>query len=153
MPDKGALNLIKLCVGAESVADLAGWQVLRARELAQAIGDPRPRHRTRMQPKRGGELLTGGSLYWVIKGMVLCRQTLEDIQPVDCADGVARYDLVLSPEIVLTRPAPRRPFQGWRYLPTPDAPRDVAVFGDERENAAEALPPELERVLDAIGVV
>ena len=26
----GALNLIKLCVGAESVADLAEWQAARA---------------------------------------------------------------------------------------------------------------------------
>lgn len=152
MQKTGALNLIKLCVGAESVADLADWQALRARELQKAIGDPRPRHRTRMQPKRGGELLAGGSLYWVIKGGVLCRQQLEDIQPVDCADGVARYDLVLSPEIVLTRAAPRRPFQGWRYLPGPDAPKDVAVYGSDRGDA-DALPPALERALDAIGVV
>lgn len=152
MAETGALNLIKLCVGADSVADLAGWQALRAVELGKAIGDPRPRHRTRMQPKRGAELLDGGSLYWVIKGAILCRQKLEDIQPVDCADGIARYDLVLSPDIVLTRGAPRRAFQGWRYLPTNDAPRDVGPYGVGRDDA-DVLPPELERALDAIGVV
>lgn len=150
--DGAALHLVKLCVGAESVADLAAWQAMRSAERRRAGLDPRPRHRTRMQPKRGSELLAGGALYWVIKGAILCRQTLLDIQPVACEDGLMRYDLVLDPEIVMTRAQPRRPFQGWRYLPGGEAPADAGAFGEGR-GEAEALPPGLERALDEIGVI
>ncbi|MBT8476513.1 MAG: DUF1489 domain-containing protein, partial [Alphaproteobacteria bacterium] len=60
-------NLIKLCVGAERVEDLLNWQ-----KQPRAKGpDGNPRHVTRMWPKREAELLDGGSIYWVFKGVVL----------------------------------------------------------------------------------
>lgn len=137
------LNLIKLCVGAESVEDLAEWQAARIAETGRA-----PAHVTRMWPTRGDELLAGGSLYWVIKGLVLCRQRLVALEPREGDDGVRRCALVLAPEIVRTAAQPRRPFQGWRYLRDADAPRDLGAA-----EARQDLPRALVAALDAVGVL
>ncbi|MEO1328508.1 MAG: DUF1489 domain-containing protein [Pseudomonadota bacterium] len=119
------LNLVKLCVGAETPRDLAAWQTARAAERAARGVDPRPRHTTRMRPTREAELLAGGSLYWVFRGVIRARQVLAAIEPVDGPDGIRRYDLVLEPKLIATEPHPRRAFQGWRYLTAEDAPRDL----------------------------
>lgn len=142
------LHLIKLCVGADSVEDLAEWQARRAAERRAENGDSRPVHVTRMWPRREAELLAGGSLYWVIKGLVLARQRLVALEPREGADGVRRCALVLDPEIRRVGPAPRRPFQGWRYLPAPEAPRDLAASAGLAD-----LPPALMARLDAMGVL
>ncbi|MBP7243344.1 DUF1489 domain-containing protein [Amaricoccus sp.] len=139
------LNLIKLCVGAESVEDLAEWQAARIAETGST-----PAHVTRMWPRKADELLAGGSLYWVIKGFVLCRQRLVGLEPREGADGVRRCALMLDREIVRTAAAPRRPFQGWRYLRAADAPRDL---GAEAGAARSELPPALLAGLDAVGVL
>ncbi|MEL6980285.1 MAG: DUF1489 domain-containing protein [Pseudomonadota bacterium] len=144
----GALNLVKLCVGADGPADLRAWH--QARAAASGPGWT-PRHTTRMQPKRAAELLEGGSLYWVFRGVVLARQHLLAIEPNRGADGVSRHDLVLAPTLIATRPQPRRPFQGWRYLPGADAPADAATRAEAADGAP--LPPELEEALDAFGVL
>jgi hypothetical protein len=138
------IHLLKLCVGAESVEDLADWQA------SQAPLWPRGRavHVTRMWPKRAAELLDGGSLYWVIKGVVLARQRLVALEPVDEGDGVQRCALILDAAIVRTEPQPRAPFQGWRYLAPDAAPRDLAP-GHPRE---ERLPPDLAAALAEMGV-
>lgn len=139
-----ALHILKLCVGCESVEDLADWQAERARLLPDGL----PRHVTRMWPKRGDEVLDGGSIYWVIKGTVLVRQRILRLDPVEGEDGVTRCAFVLDPELVRTEPAPRRPFQGWRYLAPADAPRDLAPAraGDD------ALPPDLAEALAELGL-
>lgn len=143
---RGALNLVKLCVGADGPADLQRWLTERA---AAGGAGWRPRHTTRMQPKRGGELLAGGSLYWVFRGAIRARQSLLAIEPAQGADGIQRYDLVLDNRLVLTAAQPRRPFQGWRYLTAADAPPDL------REGAVrdERLSAELAEELDRLGVV
>ncbi len=138
------LNLIKLCVGAESVEDLAAWQAERLTELGGAACA----HVTRMWPKRAADLRAGGSLYWVIKGIVQARQAILGLEPRDGADGVRRCAILLDRRIVRTAPQPRRPFQGWRYLRPADAPRDL---GSAAERAA--LPPALLLGLDAVGVL
>ena len=144
-----ALNLIKLCVGADSVEDLTDWIEMRQRER-RARGEPAEQiHTTRMTPKRGAEILDGGSLYWVIKGVVLCRQPIVDLRAVTDAEGIGRCQIVMEPQVVLTHPQPRRAFQGWRYLEPKDAPRDLAPA-----RAGEAaLPPELSRELSALGLL
>ncbi len=140
------LNLIKLCVGTETVEDLALWQARRQLERASATA----LHVTRMWPKRTDELLDGGSLYWVIKGLVLARQRIVGFEPREGDDGVRRCAILLDPEIIRTAPQPRRPFQGWRYLRAADAPRDLGTGG-----AADRapLPPALMAGLDALGVL
>ncbi|MEN0079713.1 MAG: DUF1489 domain-containing protein [Pseudomonadota bacterium] len=141
----GKLNLIKLCVGAEAVEDLVHWQ-----RQARAKGpDGHPRHVTRMWPKRANDLLDGGSLYWVFKGLVLCRQPILRLDEVDRGDGIVRCGIVLGQPITRVTPTPKRPFQGWRYLTSDDAPRDLGA--GRQEDAS--LPPQLERALAEIGVV
>ena len=78
------INLVKLCVGAEAVEDLLAWQ-----ESPRAHGpDGLPRHVTRMWPKRAEELLDGGSLYWVFKGLILARQRVVRLDEVPGGDPV-----------------------------------------------------------------
>ena len=112
-----ALHLIKLCVGCDSVEELRAWRAERARR-----GIP-PIVPTRHTPKRAAELLEGGSLYWVIKGVILVRQPIVKI--VTLESGVQPCRIDLGPELILTAPQPRRPFQGWRYLDAKDAPPDL----------------------------
>lgn len=138
------VNLLKLCVGSEKVEDLIDWQV-----SARAKGpDGLPRHVTRMWPRREAEVLNGGSLYWVFKGVVLARQRILRFDEVRGTDGILRCGLVLEPKVVRTEAVPKRPFQGWRYLAPKDAPRDLA----SHRSRGEALPPKLEAALADIGV-
>jgi hypothetical protein len=139
-----ALNILKLCVGADSVEDLLQWQ-------AQHLGHwpaGRAEHITRMWPKRAQEVLDGGSLYWVIKGQVLARQRILALEPRQGADGIARCALVLDAQVIRTEAAARRPFQGWRYLAAEESPRDLP-----KGRALEtALPASLAQALAEIGL-
>ena len=105
MPQPAPLNLVKLCVGAEGVEDLFAWQAERRAVEPGGL----PRHVTRMWPRREAEILAGGSLFWVFRGVILARQRIVALEPVEGADGIRRCAIVLDPEIVRTRPAPRRP--------------------------------------------
>jgi hypothetical protein len=145
----GPLHLLKLCVGAARVEDLAAWQRLCAERARAAGRDPAPRHVTRMRPRRAGEVLAGGSLYWVIGGAVLARQAILGLEPVTDEDGTARCAILLDPEIIRTEAQPRRPFQGWRYLAPGDAPPDLPDWGA----AEDPLPQHLSEALSAFGVV
>lgn len=144
-----ALNLIKLCVGCESVEDLEAWIAERLAD-SRRLGLPEEQyHTTRMVPTRGAEIVEGGSLYWVIKGSVQCRQLITEIRPFTDDDGIGRCHLVLDPTVVRTEWQPRRAFQGWRYLKTEDAPADL---GKGKASLAE-LPPNLRRELAELGLL
>jgi hypothetical protein len=143
------IHLLKLCVGCESVEDLLDWQAARGEERRAAGGDPRPVHVTRMWPRREADLLDGGSLYWVIKGHVLCRQRVVALESERGGDGIERCRLRLDPEVVRTAPAPRRAFQGWRYLRPGDAPADLVMAVE----GGPVLPPVLAAGLAEIGVL
>lgn len=139
------MHLVKLSVGTEDVADLADWQKQPRAQTADGL----PRHVTRMWPAREAEVLNGGSIYWVIKGSILCRQGIVRLDEVTGGDGIRRCAIVLDPTIVRVTPVLRRPFQGWRYLPVDEAPRDLT-----RAKANEdALPPALSAALAEIGVL
>ncbi len=143
-PVQGALHLVKLCVGAGSVADLEAWQA--SPECRRMRGCPV--HVTRMWPRRAEELLAGGSLYWVIDGAIAARQAIRDLERVVDGEGIGRCAILLDPAVMRTRTAPRRPFQGWRYLAGGDAPPDLASG-----SGGSGLPPELELELARIGVL
>ena len=138
------LHLQKLSVGTESVENLALWQQSR-RALTE---DGYPRHVTRMWPKREAEL-EGGSIYWVIKGLVQCRQLIVRLDEVIGQDGIRRCAIVLDPELIRVAPTRKRAFQGWRYLTPEDAPRDLPKGRAEEQ----ALPTELSAALAELGVL
>jgi hypothetical protein len=144
-----SLNLLKLCVGAESVEDLEQWIAERLRAQKAAGKKAEQYHTTRMVPKRVEKLLDGGSLYWVIKGNVQCRQRLLDIRPFIDSEGISRCNLILEPKVVLTQFQPRRAFQGWRYLEPKDAPADMRG-GTE---GLATLPGELRQELASLGLL
>jgi hypothetical protein len=144
-----SLNLIKLAVGCESVQDLEGWIKERLKEKRKSGEKPEHIHRTRMVPKRAAELVDGGSLYWVIRGEVACRQLIRDLRPFRDKDGIGRCGIVLDPKVVAVDPRPFRAFQGWRYLATKDAPPDLGKASD----GVAAMPEKLRRELRELGLM
>ncbi|WP_297299361.1 DUF1489 domain-containing protein [uncultured Methylovirgula sp.] len=132
------LHLLKLCVGADTIADLEAFQATRRKP---------PFHVTRMVPRRSEDLLDGGSLYWVIKGQIAARQALSAIEPFTDGDGIGRCCLVLDATIVRVMPRPFRAFQGWRYLQPKDCPPDLAS-----QDAGE-MPESLRIELAALGLL
>jgi hypothetical protein len=138
-----AINILKLCVGADSVEDLLDWH----REHQHHWAPGTTEHITRMWPKREAEVLEG-SLYWVIKGVILARQKIVGMDRRRGSDGIERCALILDAEVIRTAAALRRPFQGWRYLEPADSPPDL-IRGRLRE---EALPPALAQALAEIGL-
>ena len=141
-----ALHLLKLCVGAASVADMEEWVARRAAANVKAGLGPVTQHTTRMFPKRREELLDGGSLYWVVKGVILIRQRIVDLGTVAGEDGIERCEIVLDRTLHPTQAQPRRAFQGWRYLTSEDAPADLD------KKSAEA-PSELRAKLAELGLL
>lgn len=106
-------------------------------------------HTTRMVPKRVDELCDGGSLYWVIKGQVSCRQPILAIRPFTDSQGIGRCHIVLEPIVTTVMPRPHRAFQGWRYLQDHEKPKDLGggLAG------MQAMPEELRRDLANLGLL
>jgi hypothetical protein len=136
------LNLLKLCVGVSEIDELEFW-VKEAKAGRDTLD-----HVTRMFPKRREEILAGGSLYWVIRGMILCRQPIAALEEVTGADGIARCRIVFKPQIIPVRPVPRRAFQGWRYLEESDAPPDLP-----KSAKVEGMPERMRRELSELGLL
>jgi hypothetical protein len=101
-----------------------------------------------MFPKRGNEILKGGSLYWVIRGMILCRQPIADLVAVKGEDGISRCRIDFKAKIIPVWPTPRRAFQGWRYLSAEDAPADL-----NKNSIANEMNEDMRRELSALGLL
>lgn len=143
------LHLIKLCVGCDSVADLEDWIKQKLREKRRRGLKAEHIHTTRMVPKRADELADGGSLYWVIRGQITCRERILAIRPFTDKDGIGRCRVVLDGKVVLVEPRPRSAFQGWRYLEAKDAPRDLARAAP----GASKMPERMRRELQELGLL
>jgi hypothetical protein len=144
-----ALHLLKLAVGCAGVSDLEEW-IEETRLHCHRLGRTYEQlHTTRMQPRRLKTIGPATSLYWVVKGQLLCRQRLLEIRPFVDGEGISRCHLVLEPVVHPVSPRPVRPFQGWRYLTAKEAPADLAGRGDE---AAE-MPETLRRELAGMGLL
>lgn len=137
------LHLIKLSVGTEDIADLRRWQQQRRRQTGALF------HRTRMMPRRREDLLAGGSIYWVVKGIVRARQRLTAIEAAADEEGRACTLLHLDDDVVPTMPRAHRPFQGWRYLPASEAPPDLA----DLPAGVEEMPAEMTAALHELGLL
>ncbi len=136
------LNLIKLCVGVSEIEELRSW--VKDCKAGRDTLD----HVTRMFPRRKPEIVPGGSLYWVIRGLILCRQPIAALDPVKGSDGIERCRIVFKPQIIPVRPAPRRAFQGWRYLEAADAPPDLP-----KRAGSEGLSEKMKRELAELGLL
>ena len=137
------LHLVKLCVGCESIAELEGWIAETSAERRRRKQVDEQIHTTRMMPKRVEDILDGGSLYWVIKGMISCRQTILDLRQITGSDGISRCAIVLEQKVVTVEPRAMRPFQGWRYLEEKSAPRDLRKVGKFSKDMPETMRREL----------
>jgi hypothetical protein len=144
------LHLVKLCVGADSIEDLASWQAGRLKALKKEKKQPRLFHTTFQTPKRTADLLDGGSLYWVIKGIIQARQQLVGFEDGFKDDGSPCCLILLDTPIVPVRPTPRRPFQGWRYLDAKDAPKDLK--SGVRDDLS-AMTPKMRKELAELGLI
>ena len=141
------LHIIKLCVGCESLAELADWQKKRLKEKRAKGQKPELVHITRMTPKRAEEILGGGSLYWVIKGQIAARQTLLALRPLT-RNGVPHCGLVYD------KAAGAGGGAGPARLP------GLALSGRQgraarlsRTKGAKDLPEALQRELAALGLL
>ena len=143
------LHLIKLCVGCDSVADLEDWIKQKLKEKKRRGQKLEHIHTTRMVPKRADELADGGSLFWVIRGQISCRERILDIRPFNDKDGIGRCRVVLDGKLVLVEPRPRSAFQGWRYLEVKEAPRDLSRAAP----GAAKMPEQMRRELRELGLL
>jgi hypothetical protein len=143
------LHLIKLCVGCDSVADLEDWIKQKLKEKKKRGQKPEHIHTTRMVPKRAGDLTDGGSLFWVIRGQISCREKILDIRPFTDKEGIGRCRVALDGKVVLVEPRPRSAFQGWRYLEAKDAPRDLSHAAP----GAAKMPEQMRRELRELGLL
>ena len=141
------LHLIKLCVGCDSIQDLEDW--IKEKRRRTRGKKTEHIHTTRMVPKRADELIDGGSLYWVVRGQIMCREKIAAIRPFVDREGVGRCRVVLVPKVVLVEPRPYRAFQGWRYLEAKDAPRDL----DRAAPGARDMPETMRRELRQLGLL
>lgn len=128
------IHLVKLAVGADSLEDMLRWERQRGGDMSYI--------HTKHRPTRWEELVSGGSLYWVVKGVILCRR---EIVSFDYDEARDHWIVGLRSRNILTEAQPRRPFQGWRYLKAADAPRDLT-------EAEADLPPDIMRALKDAGV-
>ena len=103
-----------------------------------------------MMPKRADEILEGGgSIYWVIKRVMLGRQKILGFESVIDSEGKPDTWILLDPTLVPVEPRAHRAFQGWRYLEDADAPPDL---GDASGDLAD-MPPEMLAELRALGLL
>jgi hypothetical protein len=134
------LHLLKLAVGIEDIDHLRQIRQVRAAERGGNWVY------TRNQPRRAQEVLAGGSIYWVIRGQIRVRQRVTGLRGERDETG-RRYCLIeVDAELVPTFPRAWRPFQGWRYLASADAPPDRSV-------PAEAPSDRMLAELRALGLI
>ena len=135
------VHLKKLSVGSESLASLRQWQEARRKAGFELM------HVTRNTPRRAEEVLDGGSIFWVIKGVMCARQPIVELREMQRADGKSACGIVLAPDLIAVEPRRMRIFQGWRYLEAEDAPADLTDPVDE------SMPPALVAELRELGVL
>ena len=138
------VHLLKLSVGTEDVAGLAAWQASRQAQSR----DGYPQHVTRMWPKREAEISNGGSIFWVIKGVIQCRQR---IIRLGRADRCRRHPALRDCQRPAADPRRRNPKTRLPRLAL-SGRRRRARRPARRRASEESLPPELSKALAAIGV-
>ena len=130
------LHLTKVAFGCRTIDSLQ-------KRVAARTHDGEMRVPTRMRPKRAEELV-GGSIHWIVKHRLIGRQQILRFE--DRKDG--RIDIVLSGELELIPPSPKRAHQGWRYLEAANVPAE-----DGETSGLAELPPLLYSRLSQLALV
>jgi len=144
-PVRPPLHLLRLAVGIRDLDHLTEVQAPRRQVHA---GQGAVYTITKRLPTRGPELLAGGSIYWVIKGVIRVRQPLLDLEQINDEAGQPWARLWLGDQVV-TEPRHHRPFQGWRYMAADVAPPDL---GTAPATDPAALPAHLVAELRELGL-
>lgn len=139
------IHMIKLCVGVSTLEELESYRDERAHWWGADYGEDVHVHRTRTMPKRRAEMEGQASVYWVISGVIRCRQPILRLEAAVDKQGLACCDIIMSRDMIRTVPRPKSAFQGWRYLEPKDAPADLAADGFAEEGSAE-LAEELAKL-------
>jgi hypothetical protein len=142
-------HIQKLCVGCDSIEELADWQRRRLAALRRADTKAELMHVTRQTPRREG-FGPGSSIYWVMGGLIRVKQKITALREVRGTDGILRCGLALDPELIPTEPVPRRAFQGWRYLDASEAP---ASLTHNTSSADAAMPPSMRQALAELRLI
>ena len=134
------LHLLKLAVGIDDIDHLRRIRKARAADRGGNWVY------TRNHPRRAQEVLSGGSIYWVIRGQIRVRQRVTGLRGE--RDNTGRRYCLIEVDAVLVPTLPRacRPFQGWRYLSPGDAPPD-------RPAASAPAPDRMIAELRALGLI
>ena len=136
------IHLKKLCVGINSFYELSE----RQKKLIQS--GEKICHVTRMRPKRTSEVLSGGSLYWIIRSKFVARQCIVGIEDIVRFDGKSACKILLDKKLFEVANVFHRPFQGWRYLYPEKTPSDI--FQDKEGND---IPSEILTELNEFGII
>lgn len=139
------IHMVKLCVGVATLEELESYRSERAHWWGADYGEDVHVHRTRTMPKRRAEMEGHASIYWVISGVIRCRQPILRLAEAVDGNGLACCDIIMAPDLIRTVPRPKSPFQGWRYLEAKDAPPDFGRDGEE-EGGSPELAEELARL-------
>ena len=142
-----AINLLRMAVRIESAAKLREIQSQRIK----ADSKNKLYTFTRNIPKRLDELLNGGSVYWVIKRLIRIRQEIVNVTSMATDEGKKYCRIELNPTHIDLDPREQRPFQGWRYLKSEDAPLDLKKTSQgDKENI---LPQKMVAELKELGLL
>ena len=136
------VHLLKLAVGVSDLAEMREAQRERREERGLYC------FYTRNLPRRQDEILEGGSVYWVVKGMIQVRQRIRGFMPIVNRRGHPAVLVKIEAKLTPTEPRLHRAFQGWRYLEPSEAPRDLPKGGK-----ISGMPPDMARELRELGLI
>lgn len=139
------------CVGIHSPQELYDHQI-EHRGVVDETGRKLNYFTTRNTPKRANEILNGGSVYWIIKGAIVMRQTILNIETLLDDNGKKYCRIVKDPEIMLVAPKPQRAMQGWRYLPAEQSPPDLHPLDPDNQNDDE-IDEKMAKELAELGLL
>ena len=136
--------MMKLAVGVPS------FEEFESRVDARRLSGAGMQVWTRSFPKRAGDVIGEGSLYWVIAGLLSARQTIITIEEDTYDDGSRCARIEVEPVLIRVSPIRTKPFQGWRYLQPAAAPSDVRKVN---ASGVEMLPAAVLRELKELCLV
>ena len=140
------VHIVKLAVGVEDITHLVQQQKARMKRDGALV------HTTRNTPIKSGEILDGGSIFWVIKRFVRVRQRIIGIETEVNSEGRRSCSFVLDTVLVKTELKEFRAFQGWRYFRDGEIPPDLNNT-EKSGKAIEELPIDMQAELKTLGLL